>query len=210
MQASESNSHENNNNNNNESLTEQQQQQQTSGGLLDPYLERPSTAQQVRAYELEVEGALGELDEFEANAPPGVDTFVWERFVAFRRAKWLAESELRAKSLQLAEQTYYVQRLSEEDDKCRRRIDELAKECLHVQDMRLRLHHNLELQLLMKQGQVEIDSDSNVHNFEHFLLVHRSVVESLNRVILDHGQQKIAIMRDTKDFRKGNRQLEWY
>ncbi len=75
--------------------------------------------------------------------------------------------------------------------------------------MRLRTHHNLQIQLLMKQGQVEIDSNSNVHNFENFLLVHRGVVESLNKIIQDQGNQKITIMNDSKDYRKGIRQLEW-
>jgi hypothetical protein len=175
----------------------------------NPYADRPSTALQVHSFEQEVHVALAELDDFEANAPPGVDTFVWDRFVAFRRAKWQAESELRDMSLQLAEQAYYVHKLCEEDETCRRRIDELSKQCLQVQELRLRLHHNLELQLLMKQGQVEIDSQSNVHNFETFVLIHRNVVESLNKVIMDHGKQKISIMGDSMDFRKGIRQLEW-
>ena len=76
--------------------------------------------------------------------------------------------------------------------------------------MRLRAHHNLQVQLLVKQGQVEIAADEDVqHNLEQFVLVHRQVVESLNKVIQAHGNQKIAIMRDAKDFRKGIRQLEW-
>ena len=75
--------------------------------------------------------------------------------------------------------------------------------------MRLRTCHNLQIQLLMKQGQVEINPGAYVHNFESCLLIHRSVVESLNKVIKTFGKQKIAIMVDCKDFRKGIRQLEW-
>lgn len=75
--------------------------------------------------------------------------------------------------------------------------------------MRLRAFHNLQIQLLMKQGQVEINPGAYVHNFENCLLIHRNVVESLNKVIQVHGKQKITIMVDSKDFRKGIRQLEW-
>jgi hypothetical protein len=62
----------------------------------------------------------------------------------------------------------------------------------------------------MKQGQVEIDPGIGVHNYENCLMINRKVVESLNKVIKTHGKQKISIMVDCKDFRKGIRQLEWY
>ena len=46
---------------------------------------------------------------------------------------------------------------------------------------------NLEIQLLLKQGQVEIDMDRFVTDFTDSVLVHRSRIEELNsqiRVIL--------------------------
>ena len=49
--------------------------------------------------------------------------------------------------------------------------------------MKLKATHNLQIQLLMKQGQVEIDPGIGVHNYENCLLIHRNVVESLNKVI---------------------------
>ena len=52
-----------------------------------------------------------------------------------------------------------------------------------MQDVRLKAFHNMQMQLLMKQGQVEIDSGPHVHNFENCLLIHRNVVESLNKII---------------------------
>lgn len=67
----------------------------------------------------------------------------------------------------------------------------------------------MEVQLLMKQGQVEINPGAYVHNFKHCLLLDRKVVESLNKIIQSHGKQKISIMVDSKDFRKGITQLEW-
>ena len=42
----------------------------------------------------------------------------------------------------------------------------------------------MQVQLLMKQGQVEIESGPYVHNYENCLLIHRNVVESLNKIIL--------------------------
>ena len=65
-----------------------------------------------------------------------------------------------------------------------------------IQELRLKASHNLQIQLLMKQGQVEIDPGAYVHNFENCLLINRNVVESLNKVIqviLKHEYSRLNI-----------------
>lgn len=52
-----------------------------------------------------------------------------------------------------------------------------------LQQLRLQVFHNLEVQYLIKQGQVEINPGAGVHNFEKCLLINRNVVESLNKII---------------------------
>ena len=42
---------------------------------------------------------------------------------------------------------------------------------------------NLEVQLLLKQGQVEVDAGRFVHDYRDSVLIHRSVVEDLNTTI---------------------------
>ena len=46
--------------------------------------------------------------------------------------------------------------------------------------MMQRFHLNLQVQLLMKQGQVELDAGSFIHKYKDSVLIHRSVVEDLN------------------------------
>lgn len=177
-------------------------------GAENPYSDRPSTHQQLSISDMENETTLAELDNFE-NAPGGVDIHVWERFVAFRRQKIAMENSLRLKNLNLTEMSLFMQKRTEEDELKKRQIEELSKNTLTIQDLRLKASHNLEIQLLMKQGQIEINPGISVHIYENCLLLHRSVVESLNKIIKTHGKQKITIMVDCKDFRKGIRQLEW-
>ena len=47
----------------------------------------------------------------------------------------------------------------------------------------MNVFHNVEIQYLVKQGQVEVRSDSFVHNYLNCLLINRNVVESLNKII---------------------------
>ena len=42
---------------------------------------------------------------------------------------------------------------------------------------------NLEVQLLLKQGQIEVDAGPFVRDYRDSVLVHRSVVEDLNSTI---------------------------
>ena len=42
---------------------------------------------------------------------------------------------------------------------------------------------NLEVQLLLKQGQIEVGKCDFVHSYTDALLIHRSAVEELNAVI---------------------------
>ena len=44
----------------------------------------------------------------------------------------------------------------------------------------MRFTCNLEVQLLLKQGQVEVDGGVFIHDYRDSLLIHRSVVEDLN------------------------------
>ena len=68
---------------------------------------------------------------------------------------------------------------------------------------------NLEVQLLMRQGQVEVEAGDFIHTFTDSILIHRNVVEDLNKKIQLLGDQKIKSMNESKDFRKGIYQLEW-
>ena len=48
-----------------------------------------------------------------------------------------------------------------------------------------------------------------VYDFTGSILIHRSVIEELNGVIRQLGEQKILSMVESKEFRKGIVQLEW-
>ena len=52
-----------------------------------------------------------------------------------------------------------------------------------LRDERLRFNLNLEVQLLLKQGQIEVGKCDFVYDYTDSLLIHRSAVEDLNAVI---------------------------
>ena len=52
-----------------------------------------------------------------------------------------------------------------------------------LKEDKLRFTYNLEVQLLLKQGQVEVDAGPFIHDYRDSLLLHRSGVEDLNSKI---------------------------
>ena len=78
-----------------------------------------------------------------------------------------------------------------------------------MREDRQRFTCNLEIQLVMKQGQVEVDPGQFIADYKDSLLIDRGVVEELNGKIRQLGEGKIASMIESKDFRKGIIQLEW-
>uniref|UniRef100_A0A1I8GBG0 WD_REPEATS_REGION domain-containing protein n=2 Tax=Macrostomum lignano TaxID=282301 RepID=A0A1I8GBG0_9PLAT len=99
---------------------------------------------------------------------------------------------------------------------CQLRRAKREKELL-IGDMTLALSefqaffaNNLEVQLLVKQGQVEVEPrDDFIIDFADSLLLSRGVVEDLNSKIKTLGEAKVRFMEEAKDSKKTFRRLEW-
>ncbi|KAA8583707.1 hypothetical protein FQN60_014915 [Etheostoma spectabile] len=141
--------------------------------------------------------AMEELDAPE-NIPEGLNPSIWERFCL-----------VKVKALTLAEMHAFLQKRRDEDTAAQQEIKNLSDglERLH-KDKNLFLT-DIMVQVLLKQGQVEMSTTDLTADYTDAVLHHRSVVEDLNRTIRTLGEQKIASMVECKDFRKGIIQLQW-
>ncbi|XP_028810030.1 cilia- and flagella-associated protein 43-like [Denticeps clupeoides] len=152
--------------------------------------------------------AMEELDSPE-NMPEGLDLAIWERFCLVRRAKLEKEQQVKIKALTLAEMQAFLQRMTAEDENLSLEIEKLTQDISSLCDDKIRFQQDLMVQILLKQGQVEVESGDFINDYSNSLLLHRSVVEDLNTKIRTLGKQKISIMAEIKDFRKGIIQQEW-
>ncbi|XP_071090035.1 cilia- and flagella-associated protein 43-like isoform X1 [Haliotis cracherodii] len=174
----------------------------------NPFAERPSTARQNSAAQASIDVAVEEMDR-EGNMPEGLELHVWKRMCTYRKDKMDSEQLVKVKSLVYAEMTDFEQRRKNEDVALEEEIRDIEKQIKSLKEDRQRFTLNLEVQLLLKQGQVEVDAGSFVHNYTNSVLTHRTVVEELNSTIKQLGESKITSMVESKDFRKGIIQLEW-
>ncbi|XP_067656775.1 cilia- and flagella-associated protein 43-like isoform X1 [Haliotis asinina] len=174
----------------------------------NPFTERPSTARQNAAAQASINAALEEMDR-ESNMPEGLEGHVWKRMCTYRKDKIYSEQLVKMKSLVYAEMTDFEQRRKNEDVALEEEIRDIEKQIKSLKEDRQRFTLNLEVQLMLKQGQVEVDAGSFVHDYTNSVLTHRTVVEELNSTIKQLGESKITSMVESKDFRKGIIQLEW-
>ncbi|XP_069394770.1 cilia- and flagella-associated protein 43 isoform X2 [Paralichthys olivaceus] len=150
--------------------------------------------------------AMEELDAPE-NIPQGLNPSIWERFCLFRRSKIESEQKVKVKALALAEMQALLQKRRDETEAAEQEIKNLSdqRESLHKEKNSSLM--DIMVQMVLKQSQVST-ADVTAEDSDYELL-HRSVVEELNKTIRMLGEQKIASMVECKDFRKGTVQLEW-
>ncbi|XP_060780955.1 cilia- and flagella-associated protein 43 [Neoarius graeffei] len=152
--------------------------------------------------------AMEELDAPQ-NMPEGLDPAMWERFCLARRTKVESEQKVKMKALTLAEMQTFLQKRTDEVENAQMEIKNLVDHLNYLREEKKRFCLNVMVQILLKQGQVEVETGDFTADYSDSLLLHRSVVEDLNKTIRVLGEQKIAIMVECKDFHKGIIQQEW-
>ena len=152
--------------------------------------------------------AMSELDG-SVHRPEILEDETWERFVESRQMKVESEMKVRHHSLKIQDLNSYLQKKMEEDDAVKTKIEKTFQHLNDLRERKLKFLMNLEIQLLLKQGQVEVDPGVFSTKFDNALLIHRSVIEDLNSQIVTLGEAKVSSMIDCKDYYKNIHLLEW-
>jgi len=168
-------------------------------GGRDPFaaLDEPETEQMVEPLDAAVD------------MPEGLSFDVWDRLVEARTQKLQSEETLKEVQGTLSQMQEYQQLVKATDDKLRSRIDVLASTLGERREHELREDWNLELPFKLKQGQVEVEEAAVVTDYGGALLIHRDNVAELNGSVRQLGHEKVDILKEIRDFRKGIVMLEW-
>ena len=153
--------------------------------------------------------ALEELDSF-THAPEGVEREAWERVVQARRQKIDSEQRVKKEAMDLAEMQSYSLELEREDEHAQTDTESIIKEIDRVRSVKNRLYLNIQVQLLVKQGQVEIDNaGSFLTDHSGSILIWKQSVDELNKQVKLLGKEKLDRMKQNMDFKRGIHLLEW-
>ncbi|XP_035461398.2 cilia- and flagella-associated protein 43-like isoform X2 [Scophthalmus maximus] len=150
--------------------------------------------------------AMEELDAPE-NIPSRLDSTVWKRFCLVRQAKIESEHKVNVKAFTLAKIQKLLQKRRVEKEAAQQEIKNLSDELKSLHKEKNRFLMDIMVQVIVKQGQVYTTDETA--DFPEYVLLHKGVVEDLNKTIRMLGGQNIASMVQRKDFRKNTFLLEW-
>uniref|UniRef100_A0A7N8WQ09 Cilia and flagella associated protein 43 n=1 Tax=Mastacembelus armatus TaxID=205130 RepID=A0A7N8WQ09_9TELE len=126
--------------------------------------------------------AMEELDAPE-NMPEGLNPSIWERFCLVRRTKVECEQKVKVSALTLAEMQAFLLKRRNENKVAQEEIKNLTDELESLHKEKNRFQKDIMVQVLLKQGQVEVSATDLTADYTDSVLQNRSVVEDLNSTI---------------------------
>ncbi|XP_016009940.2 cilia- and flagella-associated protein 43 isoform X2 [Rousettus aegyptiacus] len=181
---------------------------QSDTASIVPFGERPGSGKLNKEAYAQLMKAMDDLDNIN-NMPEGLDPLVWEHFCMTRRVKVENEQKVKQKAAGLMEMVAFLRRRVEEDEQVQQDIDKAFRELVLLQEEKVKFQLNLTIQILLKQGQVELENFQLLMEYSDAILINKNIIEDLNSVIRTQGQKKIASMMESKDVHKGIFQIEW-
>eukprot|EP00741_Cyanophora_paradoxa_P008713 tig00001371_g8435.t1 len=148
------------------------------------------------------------LDEA-LDCPEGLEAAGWARLVEARNRKIELEAEVRRRSAAFDAMLRKLRALGEEEERLQGEMERLALGAREASEALARAALDVEVLLRLKQGQVEVQSGPVVTDLGDALLLPRAAVADTNSRIKAGGSEKVGVLREMKEFRKGIVALEW-
>ncbi|XP_022216896.2 uncharacterized protein LOC111070553 [Drosophila obscura] len=159
----------------------------------------------------EIQEFLAYVAEIEApkNCPPQVDAKSWESFIKLRRQKMESEVRLKAVGYQLADGQGYLASIAKDLTALKDSKNVTQKSSEESVQKYLEVMRNMNLQLTLTLGQVEVSVMGNAEALTNTVLMHVDDINEVNRLIQDAGNKKIKAMQRVAVFRRQVIFKEW-
>lgn len=144
-----------------------------------------------------------------ANCPNIMDERQWDLLCRMRRAKIESEFKVRALTAQVAEAESAEQSLSREMSYKKADLVALDKEMMELrQDKQVNMI-NRTIQLVAKRGTIEVNLTGRLSDFDDTILIAKSEVDDINRMIRRTGGRKLKAMNNAAIFRRKVLHKDW-
>ncbi|KAJ1521273.1 hypothetical protein ONE63_002954 [Megalurothrips usitatus] len=144
-----------------------------------------------------------------ANVPPNMNPDTWANICRLRRQRMECDLKKNALALQIAEAENTVSIFQKRVKSLKEKDKELQGNLRAIQEEQLLFEHDVEIQLALKQGLVEIPITGSLEDYDNAILINRSDVAHINGIIKEAGQKKLHAMRAACNFRRGIVFQEW-
>lgn len=152
---------------------------------------------------------LLEQNDQMSNCPNIMDERLWELLCRMRRTKMESEFRVRAITAQLTEAEQADQSLSKEVSHKKMALVAFDRRIAEVRERKQENMLNRTVQLVVKRGAIEVELQGNLSDFDDAILIAKSEVDQINRMIRRAGTKKLAAMNNAAVFRRKVLQKEW-
>ncbi|KAE8749512.1 hypothetical protein FOCC_FOCC003778 [Frankliniella occidentalis] len=144
-----------------------------------------------------------------ANAPQNMQPDTWANICRLRRQRIESEFKIKALALQIAEAENTVGIFQKSTKALKEKDKELQANLRAIQEEQLLFEHDVEVQITLQQGLVEIPLTGSLKDYNSAILINRKEVAHINKIIKEAGHKKLKAMRAACNFRRGIVFQEW-
>jgi hypothetical protein len=141
--------------------------------------------------------------------PESLDPLVWDRFLDFRARRARLELAARDQASATARAARQAALLESEAAALAAEIGEATSDAAALRAARQAACMDVEVRFGLKAGQVEAEPRDVGSLLEGAVMVRRKIVDDLNEVVRSKGRQKMDLLGQIKDFKRGIYALQW-
>ncbi|KAJ8921824.1 hypothetical protein NQ315_008456 [Exocentrus adspersus] len=152
--------------------------------------------------------ALDQLDQF-VGLPPTIDENTYSHICKHRRLRIEFEVRTRAVQNQVADGEATLTMFQKRVVVNKETVVKLLAELQRTRTDYLYLMHNIQMQVVLRRGLVELPLTGDIADFQDAVLVPKKEIEEINKLILDAGNKKIQTIMQNMAFRRNIMTTEW-
>ncbi|CAL7945361.1 unnamed protein product [Xylocopa violacea] len=152
---------------------------------------------------------LHNLEVRPATLPPTIESHHWEQLIRVRRNKIESELKVRGKQKSITDLADLILAFEEKAEKCKRDVEDAKKSLLDLRKRCSIEELNVEFQLVLKMGQVEVDLERDAMDSENAIFIPNAEIENVNKLIRAAGKCKLDALSRLLSFQRGTLLKEW-
>nr|CAH7727119.1 unnamed protein product [Callosobruchus chinensis] len=152
--------------------------------------------------------AVDVLDEF-VGLPPTIDETTWSIICKHRRLRIEYEVKLRGGQMQISDGEATLATLQRRVHFKKEKIGKLNIEISKLRSEYLTNMHNIQMQIVLRRGLVEVPLSGSINDFNDAILVPRKEIEEINAKIREAGSRKLQTIMQNMAFHRVIMATEW-
>ncbi|XP_034940722.1 cilia- and flagella-associated protein 43-like [Chelonus insularis] len=152
---------------------------------------------------------MNSLDIMPSGLPTQIDSNHWFLLCKLRRSKVEIETRIKCAVIELAEAEQTCSNHQKAIQNAQNRIQQLRELIEQLKQKNSETLHDMEIQLVLKMGQVETNLCGHPREFNNSVLVAFDQVFRVNSSIVEAGRKKLTAMNRTLIFRRTIQWKEW-